>query len=513
MHVFQYSRARTALSLLAVVSVICLALFATVSTLRSARAAAGPSITLTPASGPPTTAVSITGTDFGANEQVTITFDGAGVDQASTSAVGNFSSTFFVSQSTAPGAHVVQATGQTSGDTAKARFLVRTNWLSYDGNISTTNIPDTRFNQYENTINTTNASQLQVFWTATTTGIISSSPAIVNGVAYIGGQDGFVYAVDAATGKIIWTAATANHSPIFSSPSVGNGDVYVEDQGGTLYAFDARTGVLKGQNAQIGNDGHNGVSTATGSGFSPVVYKGKVYVTADSSLYVFSADLSSVVTQAAIGAYFSHASAIVNGILYVASSDSMVHAYKAAGCATPPCSDIWHTTTTGMMYATPSVANGVVYAGGIDGKLYALKASNGAYLWTAVTGGPIRSAAAVANGVVYVESEDGNLYAFNAGGCGNNTCSPIWKASTGPLTIPPPSAFDPDFLSSPMVANGVVYVGSGDSKLYAFDTVTGNQLFVFQTGGPIRSSPVVVNGAVYIGSYDGKLYAFHLTGP
>jgi outer membrane protein assembly factor BamB len=497
MHVLQHTRARTALSLLAVVSIVYLALFGTVSTLRSARAASVSAIKLSPASGPPTTAVGISGTGFGVNESVTITFDGVGVDQANTSATGDFSSTFFISQSTAPGAYVVQATGQTSGDTAKARFFVRTNWLSYDGNITTTNIPDTRFNQYENTINAANVSQLKVFWTASTTGIISSSPAIVNGVAYIGGQDGFVYAVNATTGAIIWTAATANH-------------VYIEDQGGTLYAFDALTGALKGENAQIGNDNHNGISTATGSGFSPVINSGKVYVTADSTIYVFNADLSNVVTQAIAGAYFSHASAIVNGILYVTSSDSKIHAFKAAGCASPPCTDIWHTATTGSIYTTPSVGNGVVYAGGIDGKLYVLKASNGAYLWTAVTGGPIRSAAAVANGVVYVESEDGNLYAFNANGCGNSTCQPIWKASTGPLTISPPSDFDPDFLSSPMVANGVVYIGSGDSKIYAFDAVTGNQLFVFQTGGPIRSSPVVVNGVAYIGSYDGKLYAFHL---
>jgi len=63
----------------------------------------------------------------------------------------------------------------------------------------------------------------------------------------------------------------------------------------------------------------------------------------------------------------------------------------------------------------------------------------------------------VANGVIYVGSYDYKLYAFKADGCGQPACSSLWTASTG-------NAVD----SSPAVANGVVYVGSWDHKLYAF---------------------------------------------
>ena len=78
-------------------------------------------------------------------------------------------------------------------------------------------------------------------------------------------------------------------------------------------------------------------------------------------------------------------------------------------------------------------------------------------LWTASTGDSIESSPAVANGVVYVGSWDGKLYAFPASGCGYPSCSPLWTASTGNLID-----------SSPAVANGVVYVNSRDDKLYAF---------------------------------------------
>src|SRR5258708_6258241 len=78
--------------------------------------------------------------------------------------------------------------------------------------------------------------------------------------------------------------------------------------------------------------------------------------------------------------------------------------------------------------------------------------------WTAQTRSKIPSSPTVANGVVYVGSQDFHLYAFNAAGCsGQAICRPLWTAQTG------------DYInSSPAVANGVVYIGSNDGKLYAF---------------------------------------------
>jgi len=62
------------------------------------------------------------------------------------------------------------------------------------------------------------------------------------------------------------------------------------------------------------------------------------------------------------------------------------------------------------------------------------------------------------------------------------------------------------------VADGVVYIGSGDDKVYALDATSGTKLWTFTTGGAVTSSPAVANGAVYVGSNDGKVYAFDLAG-
>jgi outer membrane protein assembly factor BamB len=64
--------------------------------------------------------------------------------------------------------------------------------------------------------------------------------------------------------------------------------------------------------------------------------------------------------------------------------------------------------------------------------------------------------------------------------------------------------------SSPAVANGVVYVGWDNGKLYALDATTGHKLWSHTTGDPVGSSPAVVNGEVYVGSSDQKVYAFDL---
>jgi len=114
------------------------------------------------------------------------------------------------------------------------------------------------------------------------------------------------------------------------------------------------------------------------------------------------------------------------------------------------------------------------------------------------------SSPVVAGGVVYIGEGDGKFYAYPVGcNTGGGTCAPIWTASTGGYID-----------SAAAVSNGVVYVGSDDNYLYAFavgcNTGGGTCTPIWKgatDGGVIVSSPVVANGVVYIGSGTG-LYAF-----
>ena len=64
---------------------------------------------------------------------------------------------------------------------------------------------------------------------------VESSPAVANGVVYVGSDDGNVYALNAKTGVKLWSYTT--DSNVFSSPAVANGMVYVCSLGGKVYAF------------------------------------------------------------------------------------------------------------------------------------------------------------------------------------------------------------------------------------------------------------------------------------
>ena len=70
-----------------------------------------------------------------------------------------------------------------------------------------------------------------------------------------------------------------------------------------------------------------------------------------------------------------------------------------------------------------------------------------------------------------------------------------------------PSGLYYDQLSSPVVADGVVYLGATNDNVYALKAETGAVLWSYTTGNFVESLPAVANGVVYVGSNDDNLYA------
>src|SRR3954464_9988581 len=64
-------------------------------------------------------------------------------------------------------------------------------------------------------------------------------------------------------------------------------------------------------------------------------------------------------------------------------------------------------------------------------------------------------------------------------------------ATVGKLVINWKYAIGDRFSSSPVVANGVVYVGSSDNNVYALNAATGAKLWSFTINGGVESSPAV----------------------
>ena len=366
-------------------------------------------------------------------------------------------------------------------------------------------------NPSESAINPANVGSLAPTWTATTGGVIHSSPAVANGSAYVGSDDGKLYAFDAAgmtnctpgTPRAcgpLWTGATGGF--VRSSPAVAKGLVYAASDDGRVYAFDA-AGL---DNCAVGPPPRTclaqWVTTTAGiAGQSPTVADGMVYVGSnDTSLYALDATTGQILWKTFTGGTVGSTPAVAGGVVYVGSDDKKVYALNATTGQV-----LWSTSTGSPVRSSPAVVNGVVYVGSLDSSVYALNATTGQILWATVTGSLVFSSPAVANGVVYVGSQDGRLYALDAA-----TGAVRWTAAASTLR------------TSPAVANGLVYVGGGDGPLAVFDAAgsincggapkTCAPLRVVPTGGavtsgPLPSSPAVANGTVYVGSADHKLYA------
>jgi len=287
---------------------------------------------------------------------------------------------------------------------------------------------------------------------------ITSAPAVANGIVYVGtaraddggGQHGIILAVDAESGARIWAKTTAG--AIYGAPCVDGNVVYVanairaNDQAspsGCVYALDASSGSKLGKHL-----------TADWVLGSPTVSGDLLYFScADHSVY--AVDKTNLNNQSPA---WSHSfgnlepwntPAVDGDVVYVTAGPDV-------NCLHPqnPTLD-WTYTTQDKILSSPAVAGGVVYVGSTDKQVYAIHDGNLVWPEPVLTGGEIRSSPAVANGVVYVGSSDHHLYVIDA--------------ATGDLLNPNLDAGDP-VISSPAVANGVVYVGSGTDQTHGYIT-------------------------------------------
>jgi glucose dehydrogenase len=96
-------------------------------------------------------------------------------------------------------AGVVSVVAQSGRGSARSQAKAYTTWTAYGGGPHSSQF--TALSQ----INKANVSQLQVAWTYPVTGNITFNPIVVDNVMYVQGAGNAIVALDAATGKEIWT--------------------------------------------------------------------------------------------------------------------------------------------------------------------------------------------------------------------------------------------------------------------------------------------------------------------
>ena len=307
-----------------------------------------------------------------------------------------------------------------------------------------------------------------VKWTFKTGGPIVASPAVADGVVYIGSMDGYLYAVDQSTGKERWKFKSS--MAIASSPAVAGGTLYFVSSRGGLAAIDIANGKLKWL-----------LPTESERKFEAKNLHG--YPSASQTI----PDAWDI---------FMSSPAVDNGKVYFGSGDGNIYAADAQTGLLQ-----WKFSTKDVVHASPAVANNTVYVGSWDSYLYAIDADTGQQKWAFKTGEDpaihnqvgFQSSPAVVNGTVYVGCRDAHVYAVDAA-----TGRKKWDYPTSKSWV----------IGTPTVGDGVVYVGTSDSaRFMALDAATGRLRSNFDARAYMFSSAALAGGLLYVGDHNGKLYA------
>ena len=134
------------------------------------------------------------------------------------------------------------------------------NWMSYHGSYKSWH-----YSALDD-INTKNVGKLQEAWSHVASRAnrgLQGIPLAVDGVLYYTSPYNQVYALDGATGKMIWTykhklnedlVARQTHSPYNRGIAIGYGNIYMGTLDGKLAAIDIKTGKLNWETKLVNSE-------------------------------------------------------------------------------------------------------------------------------------------------------------------------------------------------------------------------------------------------------------------
>jgi outer membrane protein assembly factor BamB len=307
-----------------------------------------------------------------------------------------------------------------------------------------------------------------VKWAFKAGGPIVASPAIADGVVYIGAMDGHLYALDQETGKEKWNFKS--RMPIASSPAVTADALYFVSSAGSLAALDLKTGQPKW--------------------VSGMEYERKFEA---KNLHGYPSAAQTIPDAWDI---FTSSPAAANGKVYFGSGDGNVYSVDAQTGML-----LWKFQTKDVVHSSPAVVDNTVYIGSWDSYLYALDADTGLEKWSFKSGEDntihnqvgFQSSPAVVDGTVYIGCRDAHVYALDAA-----TGRKKWDYPTAKSWV----------IGTPAVRDGMVYVGTSDSSRFmALDAKNGRLRFNFNAGAYMFSSAALAGDLAYVGDHNGRLYA------
>jgi outer membrane protein assembly factor BamB len=458
-------------------------------------------LTLKPAVGPPTTQTKVKGVGYQAGEIVALYFDGGRVGSVLADSFGKFVKKIAVPAAALPGYHTVEGVGQASGLSARAVFLVRTDWLEgcFESGRSC-------FNPFENVLDPGDVGRLAVRWRAPVGTDGRSSPVYANGLLFVGTSQGLV-GLDPATGAIIINYRTA---PVSTTPAVIRGFDPQPDPPGKVI-FGSSDGILHA----VSTDGRPLWQVGLGAApASPLVIQGigdpnaRVVVGAGNTLFAFDGNGARLWAAVLEGGDISQPPVAVKlrrmPLRLVVAAGNTLHALDAQTGAI-----LWSVAPSRSPLGAPSIGNPniigdpTLLVGDQAGTLFSLDPRTSAVIARFAARGAISGSPAVgdpnqSDPWVVLGDGGGNIYAID------NVDAfppPVWQAALGgPVDGPP------------VLANHVVYAvtdpNTGDPGIFALEQASGRVLFRDTLPGGAASGLIVADGRVVVATKSGDVVGY-----
>jgi outer membrane protein assembly factor BamB len=277
------------------------------------------------------------------------------------------------------------------------------------------------FGSNDGTFNAVDAKTGKKVWSYFAKYPIRTSPAVTDGKVYFGCDDYKIYCLNAATGKKVWIKETNGN--IDSSPAIADGVLYAGSADGNLYAVNA-------------SNGHQRFRLNTGKGVSssPVAIDNKVYfITSDATLYAADGMARN---------WF--------GEFVFRPPWQVLHFYGDLPAPPPPSGYLWALTSRGeSSLSSPTLFGDKLYIG-IGKKVACVDTVAKGKKWQTSVSDSVIYAGVLSQDTVYATTANGQLYLLNA-----SSGEIIKNISVSNSAI-----------SSPLMVNGKIYVGSDDGILY-----------------------------------------------
>lgn len=331
-------------------------------------------------------------------------------------------------------------------------------------------------------------------FTQTLPGQIVTSPAIADGIAYVGAVDGRVRAFDLSRAVEDWST---DIDVAWSSPSIAGDLVIVGTEDRELVAVDRERGDVAWRlpmDAYVAG--------------SPAVAGDRLYVATSSKssragavpgvgkVIAFDAATRRLAWQEDLPGPSTRSIAVDESILVVPTDVGVAVAFDAATgrelwrFPTPPFTD------------TPVIAGGVVFLAGLDpegtrGALWAVDLDSGREIWHHTRPSHqtiVAPAVDPATGIVYAGTLDGDVIALRV-----DDGSEVWTEHLGA-----------EIGVSPTKAGDLLYVAASGG-ITALDAATGQVLGTVAIDG-IPSSPAIADGFLVAGTQSGTLYVLAASG-